>query len=351
MDGGRAMKRAIMTGAVLSFLCLAPVLVFAVQVDYISGEVRFRHLKQEWQEVEVGTNLLSGDTIETGMKSEAMLLDEGSEIYISENSSFTVSERYEQDNKRSTFMLFLGRMKFKLGASAASEPAIQTQTVNLTIRGTEFEVGSGYDGSTIVLIDKGSVAVQGKSRELLLNEGEGTEVPFGEEPTQKFEVMTKVIDWDAWLASSQDAVHGNETSLLRSIGGRFDEISGDIADYERIRETALKDRDRYLAQRDALMEEGRSEEAAEASKKAGQESKVAFHSLVNIRFLALSSIGLYDMAERIYTGIATPTTEQEALFSGIQATYDNIESRYVVEGDRERLEEQAERKKGCLNFL
>jgi hypothetical protein len=351
MDGGGKMKRAFYAGAVLALLCLAPVLVPAVQVDYVSGEVLYRHLKQEWQEVEVGTNLLSGDTIETGMKSEAILLDEGSEIYISENSSFTVSERYEQETKRSTFMLFLGRMKFKLGASAASEPDIQTQTVNLTIRGTEFEVGSGYDGSTIVLIDEGSVAVQGKSRELLLNEGEGTEVPFGEEPTEKFQVMTRVIDWNAWLASSQDAVRGNETALLRSIRGRFDEISGDIAEYERIREAALQERDRYLAQRDDLLEEGRSEEAAEASKKAGRESKVAFHSLVNIRFLALSSIGLYDMTVRIYTGIDTPTTEQETLFSGIRATYNNIESRYVMEGDRERLEEQAERKKGCLNFL
>jgi hypothetical protein len=345
------MKRAVITGAVFSLLCLAPVLVPAVQVDYVSGEVRYRHLTQEWQEAEVGTDLLSGDTIETGTRSEAVLLDEGSEIYILENSRFTVSERYEQENKRSTFMLFLGRMKFKLGASGGSEPDIQTQTVNLTIRGTEFEVGSGYDGSTIVLIDEGSVAVQGKSRELLLNEGEGTEVAFGEEPTRKFEVMTRVIDWESWLVSSQDAVRGNETVLLGRMGDRFDEISGNIAEYERLRETALGERDRYLAQRDRFMEEGRSEEAAEASRNASQESKTAFHSLVNIRFLALSSIGLYDMAERIYTGIAAPTNEQETLFKGIRETYSSIESRYVVEGDRERLEEQTERKKGCLNFL
>jgi len=345
------MKRSILFGAVFFLLFVTPALALSVEVDYVSGNVQYRHLKQEWQELEVGMNLLSGDMIETGMNSEAILLDGESEIFISENSSFTVSERYEQAEKRSTFMLFLGKMKFKLGKSGAPEPDIRTQTVNLTIRGTEFEVGSGYDGSTIVLIEEGSVAVQGKSRELVLAGGEGTEVRFGEEPTEKFDVMTRVIDWNAWLASSQEAVKGNETALLRSILNRFDEIAGDIAKYERIRETALQDKERYLSQRDELLEAGREEEAVEFSKKAGEESKRAFHSLVNIRFLALSSIGLYDMAARIYTDIEAPTAEQEDLFSGINTLYSGIESKYVLEGDRERLEEQAERKKGCLNLF
>ena len=345
------MKSLRTAAVILSLMCLTPFLASAVQVDYVSGDVRYRHFKQEWQEVEIGANLLTGDTIETGSSSEAILLDEGSEIYISENSSFTVSERYENEKRRSTFMLFLGRMKFKLGASAALEPDIQTQTVNLTIRGTEFEVGSGYDGSTIVLIEEGSVAVQGETSELLLTEGEGAEVAFGEEPTEKFEVMTRVIDWADWLDSSQDAVQGNETALLTRVHTRIEEIFEEIATFEQIREVAMDNRDRYLTQRDELLQKGKSEDAVDASRRAGQESKAAFHSLVNIRFLALSSIGLYDMAERIYTGIEEPTDEQERLFRGIGARYNDIESRYVLEGDRERLEEQAERKKGCLNVL
>jgi hypothetical protein len=335
----------------LLFSLTTTLMAVAVEVEFVSGDVNYRHLKEDWQDLEVGMNLVSGDMIETSMNSEAILFDGGSEIYISENANFTISEKYEKGEKRSTFMLFLGRMKFKLGKSGEAEPDIQTQTVNLTIRGTEFEVGSGYDGSTIVLIEEGSVAVQGMSSELVLEEGEGTEVQFGEEPSEKFDVMTKVIDWDAWQLSSQDAVKGNETALLGQIQNRFEDITLDIGNYELIREDARMEKERYIAKRDELLEAGKTVEASEFSKKAGSESKKAFHSIVNIRFRALSSIGLYDMAERIYTDIEAPTEEQQALFTGIKTTYGGIEQKYVLEGDRERLEEKARQKKGCLNLF
>jgi hypothetical protein len=242
-------------------------------------------------------------------------------------------------------------MKFKLSKSDESEPDIQTQTVNLTIRGTEFEVGSGYDGSTIVLLEEGSVAVQGERSELVLEEGEGTEVQFGQEPSEKFDVAAKIIDWDGWLQSSRDAVEGNETALLQEIQDRFEGLSREIGNFELIREEALKEKERFTAQRNELLEAGNAEEASESAKRAVSESKKAFHSLVNIRFLALSSIGLFDMAERIYTDIEEPTEEQKQLFTGIRTTYGGIEQKYVLEGDRERLEEEADMKKGCLNLF
>jgi hypothetical protein len=324
---------------------------FAVDVDYVSGQATYRHLKEEPEELEAGMTLVTGDIIETGMNSEVILLDGDSEIVIAERTRFTISEKYVDDQRKSTLMLFLGKIGFKLGKSAATEPDIQTQTVNLTIRGTEFEVGSGYDGSTIVLIRNGSVAVQGRTRELLLEKGEGTEVKFGEEPTKKFEVMTRVIDWDTWLAGSQRNLVGNETVVLERISLRLEEINLEIIEYEGIRENALREKDRYFMLRDELLEAGKNEEASDVSKKAGVESKRAFHSIVNIRFLALSSIGLFDMAERIYTGIEAPTAEQDLLFTEIKKIYSAIEDKYVLEGDRERLEEQAAQKKGCFNLF
>ena len=345
------MKRSLSLCIVLLLSLAVPLMAAAVVVDYVSGDVQYRHLKEDWQVLKVGMNLVSGDSIETGMNSEAILLDSGSEILISENANFTISEKYEKGKKRSTFLLFLGRMKFKLAKSGEAEPDIQTQTVNLAIRGTEFEVGSGYDGSTIVLIEEGSVAVQGKSSELVLEEGEGTEVQFGEEPSKKFDVLTKIIDWDAWLLSSQEAVKGNETALLRQTQGRFEGLAREIGNYVLIREEALMEKERFTTKRDELIEAGEAEEASEFAKKAGSESKKAFHSIVNIRFLALSSIGLYDMAERIYTDIEEPTEEQRELFTGIKTTYGGIEQKYVLEGDRERLEEKADKAKGCLNLF
>ena len=351
-SGGLMMKSSVSLCVLLFVFLMLPFMAAAVEVDYVSGDVQYRHLKEEAKDLDVGMTLVSGDIVETSENSEAILRDGESEIFISENASFTISEKYEEGKKRSTFILFLGRMKFKLGKSGEDEPDIQTQTVNLTIRGTEFEVGSGYDGSTIVTIDEGSVAVQGEQSELVLEEGEGTEVGFGEEPSEKFEVLTRVIDYGAWLQSSQEAVEGNESALLQQVQYRFDAIAQEIGSYELIREEALMEKERYTALRNEQLEAGNAEEASAAAEQAVIESKKAFHSIVNIRFLALSSIGLFDMAERIYTGIEEPTEEQQRLFTGIETTFGGIAQKYVLEGDRERLEEgEADMAKGCLNLF
>ena len=88
------MKGFVTLCVVLLFAAMAPLMAAAVETDYVSGDVNYRHLKEDWQELDVGMTLVSGDMIKTGMNSEAILLDGGSEIYISENASFTISEKY-----------------------------------------------------------------------------------------------------------------------------------------------------------------------------------------------------------------------------------------------------------------
>ena len=332
-------------------LMLLPLPLSAALVDWVSGEVTYSHYAGEWNKVDVGMNLGAGDMLKTGIDSEAILLEDGGEIHILENTEFTVSERVVDQKRKPAFMLFLGWMKFKIGRGAAQEPEIQTQTVNLTIRGTEFEVGSGFDGSTVVLLTDGSVAVQGKEEELVLVEGEGTEVGFGEEPRKKFKVMERVIDWDGWFAISEEAIKGNELDLLKRMLERFEDIYGQIKEYEDIRAGALEQKESLIAKRDESVEAGEMDEASEFAKKANEHGKIAFHSIINIRFLALSSIGLYDMAERIYSGIEEPSKDIIDLFEEIGKIYGWIEERYIREGDRERLEEKATQRKGCLTLF
>jgi hypothetical protein len=341
------------TGAVLTaiLLFLLPLPLFCAVVDWVTGDVTYSHYRDEWREVELGMNLGTGDIVKTGIASEAVLLEESGEIHILENSQFTLSERVENQQRKPALMLFLGRMKFKLGKGQAEEPEVRTQTVNLAIRGTEFEVGSGFDGSTLVLLTEGSVAVQGKTSELVLIEGEGTEVGFGEEPKAKFRVLERVIDWDEWVTLSEEAVKGNELALLTRMLEKFDELSVQIKEYEKVREEALGKKDALMAKRDESVKAGEMEKASEYAKEANAEGKTAFHAIINIRFLALSSIGLYDMAERIYTGIKEPLDEVTAVHEKIQAIFSWIEKSYLREGDRERLEETAEKRKGCLTLF
>lgn len=327
------------------FVAFIPLFLHPAEVDFVKGKVTYSHLGGDWKTVKVGMELVSGDMVKTGPSSEASLTDEGLEIRILENSTFTVSEKYENDTQKQSFMLFLGRMKFKLGSGGKGEPEVQTQAVNLTIRGTDFEVGSGYDGSTIVLLNQGRVAVAGPSQELVLDPGEGTEVPFGEEPVEKFEVMTRVIDWNNWFVLSKESVRGNEADLLSRILFRFEDVKTRIAGLEELRAASLQEKEEYIRLRDSLQKAGRKDEAVEYSRLAAGKSRIAFHSVVNIRFLALSSIGLFDLAESIYSGVKEPSPELADTFGGIRGIYEEIESKYILEGDRERLEKKQRKKK------
>jgi len=336
---------------IIIVLFAKPVSIFSVQVSYVAGNVKYSHYQKEWCDLEIGKELNSGDIIKTEEDSFATLFDEDTEINILENTTFTVSEKYKANEKKSNFMLFLGRIKFKITKRKKEEPDISTQAVNLAIRGTEFEVASGYDGSTIVLMKEGKVAVMGKSKELLIEKGEGTEVSFGEEPTEKFEVITKVIDWDKWFKYTEESIKGNELKILSEILVKFEDIDANIKRYEGIRENSLKEKDEYIQLRDKYLSENNSEKASEYSKLAGGKSKTAFHSIVNIRFLALSSIGLMDMAKRIYSGIEAPSEKIKDTYEEIQKLYSSIEKNYIKEGDRARLENKAKKKRGCLKIF
>jgi len=344
-------KKIILFVCTFILISIAPSYLFSVSVDWVSGDVTYSHLKSEWRALNVGTQLAPGDIVKTGTYSEVTLIDDGVEIYLLENSTFTISEKYEDEQQKTSLMLFLGRMKFKLSRARKTEPEIRTQTVNLTIRGTEFEVGSGFDGSTLVLLSDGVVSVRGKTKELVLEGGEGTEIAFGEEPTEKFELITRVIDWNEWFIDTKESVKGNELLLLNKILERFQEIDGQIKEYERMREEARARQKEHVETRDRLREEGRDEEAVEYSRKAGAEGKAAYHLLMNIRFLALSCIGLHDLALDIFKGVEKPDAELKESSEQINEIYGRIERSYIYEGDREALEKRARKKKGCLKLF
>ncbi len=335
---------------VFFFVLSASWIGFAVEVDWVSGDVVYSHLNQEWKELDSGMVLVNGDIIKTGVDGEATLIDQNSEIRILPNTKFTVSEKVENNRRRSAFLLFLGRIKFKLTRKTGVEPEIATQSVNLTIRGTEFDVASGHDGSTLVAIESGVVSVKGQKKVLVLNGGEGTQVDFGGEPEKKFKLISRVIDWDKWLAQSKEKIKGHEKELLSRILNKFKEIDGEIKNYESIRAKALAEKEKYVKLKKQEMGKGNVEEAEKYSKMASLKGKLAFHSIVSIRFLALSSIGLKDMADDVYGSIAKPEKETVAIYNNIEKIYSNIEKKYLRKGDRERLEGKTG-KKGCLKLF
>jgi hypothetical protein len=140
-------------------------------------------------------------------------------------------------------------------------------------------------------------------------------------------------------------VRGNEADLLSKILLRFEDVRARITDLEKLRADSLKEKEEYTRLRDELQKSGRRDEAVEYSRLAAGKSRIAFHSIVNIRFLALSSIGLFDLAGSVYSGVKEPSPELVDTFTRVQGIYKEIADKYILEGDRERLDKKQRKRK------
>lgn len=144
-----------------------------------------------------------GTTVEVDM-------DSGSILTVNPGSIFTVSEMGDKEDKtqkRSVFRCVLGSIKCKFNKlKGKKEPYIETNTTVCGVRGTEFTVFSGADGSSIYTVNSGSVEVESKGKSVLLVKDEGVEVVAGSPPGAKFNFKGNPVDFSAKLAESEKAI-------------------------------------------------------------------------------------------------------------------------------------------------
>ena len=124
-----------------------------------------------WLPVEKDMPLEQGDHLKTGAKSFAeILVDDGSQIKLEENSEITLSElSADSQNKSITASVYLwfGRMLSNISrlANSRSRFEVQTPTVVAGVRGTDFAVEVVDGKQTDVGVFDGEVAVAGLDRQ------------------------------------------------------------------------------------------------------------------------------------------------------------------------------------------
>jgi hypothetical protein len=195
-------------------------LVFGQQTDvvYIEGIVDLKLADGERMEALIGDYLERGDTIITDRGSQAELEQaNGSLIKIAEDTIFTLQEIELNGEKRSVLSTTLGAVAFKFNRMTGKEPLIATPGTVAGVRGTEFQVFAGLDGATLVVVASGKVEVeaQGKTVELLAEEG--VEIPAGEAPGEKFQVLRGQLDFSEWNSGRLESMLEDPAGAIRGI--------------------------------------------------------------------------------------------------------------------------------------
>ncbi len=167
------------------------------------------------------TALAAGTRLRTGKDGEALVkLDDGSQLKMTANSSLELSGIKRQKTKKSSVLLFFGRVWSKVTRATGSEASYEITTPNAVcgVRGTEFDTAVGDDGSTRVRVAEGAVGVDGDAGGEQVDAGE--EVDADEGGVDKPEDAEANAKWEAWEAERRERLRTQSRSIVDKVKGK-----------------------------------------------------------------------------------------------------------------------------------
>lgn len=214
--------RILLPAVLLTVMSLAAAAQVAT-VEYVEGWVDIKRPNGQTVEAIIGDTLNKDDTVITGDDGTATLAQQGaSEIVVSPNSIFSIREIDSGGEKETVMHTALGSVKFKFLRLFGREPKISTPSVVAGVRGTEFTVYAGDEGSALFTVDSGEVIVTSQGIPVVLIENEGVEVKAGRPPGQKFEKKGRPIDYSSWNSEKQEEFSADPLAGLRGIEKQMD---------------------------------------------------------------------------------------------------------------------------------
>ncbi len=281
---------------VVAMFLLAGTLVASAapaDVTYTEGDATLKLKTGAQQDVQIGDTLNTGDTLRTGADGLAELDQKGVTIKISHGTVFTLMERNQAGQTSTVLSVALGSIKFRYDKLTGSEPQIRTNGAIAGVRGTEFTVFSGADGSTLFAVDSGKVTVESEGKSVDLVANQGVEVPLGQPPGEKISIHSDQVDYSKWNSDKLAAIFADPLNALASMKAAMNGYIKEVAQYRDGLEESTK---RLAAEREKRKKIGETEGNAAAAK---YEQEVVTplavetgYYFLNLRYNALAALSL-----------------------------------------------------------
>jgi hypothetical protein len=286
------MKKTAVT-AVLLFLVLFAGFSVPNDVIYSEGDATVKFQEGYVEDVYIGDVYDTGDTITTGYDGFVELDQEGLMLKINPDTVFTLQEKEEKGEKTGVFSLALGSIKFRYDRITGKEPMIQAPSCVAGVRGTEFSVFAGADGSALIVVDSGQVEVESEGQVVQLAADEGVEVPLGGPPGDKFRVPDEKIDYRSWNEEKLTKLLDDPILSISQISERLESYIENVTKYKAMH-TEYSSR---LADERKRLPERAEKEGKEAARKYSQEvidplSIQTFNLFLNVRYYSLAALSL-----------------------------------------------------------
>ncbi len=186
----------------------------------ISGDVWVRTPGANEAKAVLGADLPSGSRLRTGKEGMAEVhFDDGSMLKLQPSSSILLSPAKRQQ-KKSSVLLFFGRLWNKVAPSKTGKTSYEVATANAVcgVRGTEFEASVGDDGSMRMQVTEGHVAVDGEGKEQLAGPGQQVEADDGGVGAT---APNSDQGYDRWAKGKRQRLKQNGGQLVQSLKSKI----------------------------------------------------------------------------------------------------------------------------------
>ncbi|MBN1799661.1 MAG: FecR domain-containing protein [Spirochaetales bacterium] len=299
------MKKAVLSSVFILFLILA-VIAQQATVVYTEGSVYVKdHTGASW-DPDIGSQLVYNDTVLTGYNGFTELDTGSGTISIHSNSVFKFMQAGKGGEKQNVFSCMLGSVYLKVQTITGQGPRITSGSMAAGIRGTEFIVYSGVDGSSLIHVTKGMVEVTSEGRTVSVNADEAVEIKLGRPPGQKYTVK-EPIDYSKWNQEKYDEFMKNPVASIKDIEGRMLEYIQEIRtlhnEHNRIRKILEAEYEKLKKIEEEQGKEAYQKYFIEQVQPIRHEMTMVY---LNIRFHALSALSLRRfLAGRMYLFMKT----------------------------------------------
>jgi hypothetical protein len=227
------MKKQLILFLILLISAAAAFAQEVATISYLDGWVDVKESSGKVYEAFIGESLAVGNSVITGKNSFAELAEKSGSTYrIAADTIFTVREMEVKGKKQSVLSCTLGEVAFKFKRAASDEPLIATSSTTAGVRGTEFTVYAGADGSTLIAVTSGLVEVEAAGESVSLNPDEAVEVKPGNPPGPKFQLLGKKLDFSTWNSGKKEEFLKNPVEGLKAVEKRLDYYNSQVMELQ-----------------------------------------------------------------------------------------------------------------------
>jgi hypothetical protein len=183
----------------------------------VQGEVFIKIQGADEGKGTAGAVLAAGTQVRTGPAGNAeVTFDDGSLLRVQPGTSFVLSPSKRQGSKKSSVLLFFGRVWSKV-TSHAGETSYEVSTPNAVcgVRGTEFTTSVADDGSVRMEVSEGKVEVESDGQSEVA--GAGQQVEADERGVEDTEAAAGEGAEKAWRAEKRERLRTQGEGIVQSL--------------------------------------------------------------------------------------------------------------------------------------